>query len=618
MADTNNKIIRQISTDSSSTYDIAAKYLTDASGNYLTYASIHDEIDSVQNDLNDKYDELVGIAQGVIDTYVIPTSNQDIEGDIVGSDLHTTDEISVATLLSLVVPENKSGKFKVGDIILMEAESTDGKKAFDRWVSWVSEDGVQVKLTVLESQVAKHYHEVDTITDVSRTISSAKALTSATPTPTTATMATVGTEVENVLTGGSGYVVTNIGWDKNDGSCDHNLTIELSTTSSSDAVGHTHTVNSHSHTVSFTPTAIVSQNVSAYTLLSTSTYTPHTHTIVSAAGLPSNDTAIEYVYQGGKTETFIKELKEISESTGVNASGLVTKQNSDGVKTSEQTSEDSIGTAVLTTSSGSHTHSLSAETAKVITSAIVATKVLTSVAVDFEPNIATNVVTSWICSVSDGVLNFNSSSTTQDKGNVTVTTDSFSQSVSYASAAVTGTAKSNGAHSHGFSHTHTIPSHTHDIEEHTHTYIKTIVSTSGSAYTSLSTSSYTPHKHDINVNAANVMTSDTSSEFTYVYDGMTTDVVQTLKSSSFDGFTVSESNPNTSTVYQKITGDIAAPAITFSSKLLSTVNIIPAKDSEEKPIRSITYDSTNFLTDVTITTSSGTINTKINSGGTPS
>ena len=159
MADTTNLIIKQINTGTS-TYDIAAQYLTDASGNYVTYASIHDEIDSVQNDLNDKYDELVDIAQGVIDTYVIPTGEGTDYNNIVGSDDHTTDEISVDTLLSLVVPGNPSGKFKVGDIILMEAESTDGEKAFDRWVSWVSNDGKKVKLTVLESQVAKHHHEL--------------------------------------------------------------------------------------------------------------------------------------------------------------------------------------------------------------------------------------------------------------------------------------------------------------------------------------------------------------------------------------------------------------------------------------------------------------------------
>ena len=636
MADT-NLIIKKINTGTS-TYDIAAQYLTDASGNYITYASIHDEIDSVQNDLKDKYDDLVGIAQGVIDTYVIPTTKQTINGAIVGSEKHTTDEITVDTLASLVVPENKSGKFKVGDIILMEAESTDGKKAFDRWVSWVSEDGKKVKLTVLESQVAKHYHALTLTPQTSKAYVSIKA------SDYTTTLATVDTET-NVVYGASGSVMTGVGY-ANDGGA--TTTLKITNASGNTSVSHAHTIDAHKH--SFDPSTLVSDTANVYTHLDTDEYTPHTHGTVSVASVQSDDTASKFTYATGAIsdiddQEFLINVKDSdattdasSPKTGNNEGGAETN----GVKTGTGVT---VGDTVKTTSSGTHSHTVTVETGNnvvtsvdyapnVVTSVVytdgsVQTKVVTGVSTDNVTVVTSwgaaptsSFVTSWSCSVTDGVLSFNpqtgnavTSATTvstsksvkvvntissDTQSNATCVVTSATQSASKGSVTLTATVSEAGGHQHGFSHTHTLPTHTHTVNSHTHGYAKTIASQKAKAITSftLGTNSYTPHKHT-SVSVADVESN--GSAFTYVTTTASSakvNVVKSLKSSA----TVSDANLTMSSEYIGITGTITMPELVPSTSALSTLlltkSIVPAKTASEQAIKSIEFDSKDFVTSV--------------------
>jgi hypothetical protein len=636
MSDT-NLIIKQINTGTS-TYDIAARYLTDESGNYITYASM--------------YNDLVDIAHGVIDTYVIPTSKQGINGGIVGSEKHTTDEILVATLASLVVPENQSGTFKVGDIILMEAQSTDGKKAFDRWVSWVSSDGKKVKLTVLESQVAKHYHELTLTPQTSEAYVSIKTSTY------TTTLATVDTAT-SVVYGASGSVMTGVSY-ADSGNATTSLTI--TNTSGNTSVSHSHTIDSHGHT--FNPSTLVSDTANVYTNLSTDTYTPHTHKSVDVASVQTDDTESIFTYATGAITDIEDDTEFLISVKGSDsytlASSPETGNNNGGTETYGVKTGVTVTSSVNTTSSGTHTHTATVATGNnVVTSVTYAPKVVTSISYT-SGNVQTEVVTgvttsnvtvvtswgaaptssfvsSWSCSVSNGVLSFTALSgnavtsatkvsgsdrvkvvntiSSASQSNATCSVSDTTQSASKSSVTLTVTVSEAGAHEHGFSHTHTLPTHTHTVNSHTHGYVKTIASQKAKAITSFSlvTSSYTPHKHTP-VSVADVESN--VSAFTYVITTSSTsnvDVVKSLKTSA----TVNNSSLTMSSEYIGIAGSIRmpdlVPAKSALSTLLSTKQIIPAKTatSDEQAIRSIEFNKGDFVTSVTGYT-------KTNVGGTHS
>ena len=232
--------------------------------------------------------EIEGMVHGGIETYVIPLSKSSVSGyaTIVNSTESTL--TTTKTVLDSLIEGQAKGGYKLGDIILMEATSDDGTKVFDRWVSAGSGDNVT--LSVLETKVAKHHHTVGV------TAPTAKALTGANPTTTTNAIPTVGAAV-TVLTGTSGEVITSVSHDDNGG---HNLAIATAT--STDGIGHSHTVNAHSHTVKFTPSTLVSQTASAYTTLTSANYTPHTHTNTTVAGTPANASNITYVTTNSLTK----------------------------------------------------------------------------------------------------------------------------------------------------------------------------------------------------------------------------------------------------------------------------------------------------------------------------
>ena len=580
------------------------------------------------------FEQIESMVHGGVETYVIPSSKSSVTGYTTIVDSTESTLVTTKTVLDSLTDGQANGGYKLGDVILMEATS-DGKKVFDRWVSKV--DGDNITLAVLETQVAKHHHTV------SVTTSKAKALTSATPTTTTNAIPTVGSAV-TVLTGTSGEVITSVVHDDEGG---HDLAIATAT--SADGIGHSHTVKSHSHDVKFTPNTLVSQNVAAYTSLTSANYTPHTHTNTTVAGAHVDGSKFTYATGGGSTDTFIKTLTDSSSTTNTGGRELTTNANTAGLTTSTQASTDTVGSTVLTLSNGAHTHTVTTTTtSNVVTDVTLAGNVTTSAKLNYTaPTVQASVITgltytsakvvysasltgtttfmsTWSASVDDsGVLSFATSTASvgisaptktmaskitvttksQSAGSASLTTTSATQTYTSGKVGASGSAASAGSHQHGFSHTHAIPSHTHGVASHTHTYVKTVASTTGSAYTSLSTGSYTPHTH---TNATVAGAHANGSAFKYLTGGSTTDVVRNLKDAE-QSYTSGTSSPGTDTKYYKLSGDITFPGLTLGKKTLSTTTVTPAVAGTEKPIKSITYGSiSNFVTGVTVDNSGKT------------
>lgn len=593
-----NGRIKQVNTGTS-TYDIEALYFGNRSAS-----------------------EWEGLIHGVVDTYVIPaqtSGTSDYKAVVESSAAQCSTTVSK---LNTLTGSTTTNTYKVGDIILMGATS-DGKINFDRWISKIS--GTTVYLDVLETQVATHHHTI--------TRTSANALTGVSASSTTSNMmAKVGSSV-TVVKGGTGSVITSIS--QGDGSS----SLSIATGTSTDGVGHSHTVKSHTHDVSFNPNSFVSGKANVIETLTSADYTPHKHgNDVTAAGSTSDSTPFDYVYGGGK-ETFITSLKDSSLTTS--STSLTTDENTGGLSTS------TIASTEKTTTVESHVHSVSATTTeKVAKSVTLAANPLVSVALNFSaPTVQTNVVTAVTytstnvvssvttssadffsgCSVdADGVLSFISSKTitsvsyatntvaskltvtnnNQSAGSASLTVASAAQT--YVSGTVTATCNTGaaGEHSHGFSHNHTISAHTHTIASHTHTYNKSVKDATGSAYTSLSVSSYTPHVHSDDVTAAGSKSNDT--KITYIKEGSSTSVVKDLVDTT-KTFTATSSTAETDTQYYKLTGKITHPSLTFVSTelvtLLSTTNITPAESSNEYPLKDITFTSAGFINSVTEKTS---------------
>lgn len=571
------------------------------------------------------YSDLTSMVHGVVDTYVIAaqTSNKTDAYKAVVESTSAQCSTTVSNLNTLTSSAS-TNTYKVGDIVLMGATS-DGKINFDRWVSKIS--GTTVYLDVLETQVATHTHNVTT--------GSGKTLTGVSATTnTTSNVAKVGTAV-SVVTSGTGTVVTGVAYN---GTGSNTMKIE---SVSSGGVGHSHTVNSHTHSITLGQDALVSQKANAFTSLVSVSLTPHSHgNNVSAAGTPTNSTSLKYV-SGGSTDTFIKTLKDSDD--------IATGENTTGKATGGQSLTTNEASTTTTDANGGHSHTLSsAQTNTLVTGATVAEKVITNVTIANNTSVATNVVTSvtkvsknvvtsaaltgvttFVSTVTvdgNGVLSFNTASvginaptatvscvnsitsTTQSTGAPTLTLSSASQSVTTGKVAVSGTIAAAASHTHSFSHTHSINSHTHSIAAHTHTYKKSVQDGTGSAYTSLTSSHYTPHTHGNNVSAAGSRTD--GSAITVVTGGTTTEVVRNLVTDKT--FTSTSSTPGTSEAQYKLSGDITCPALSVTLvstyELLLRSSIYPAADSGEKAIKSITFTSANFINSVTQRTS-------INNGG---
>ena len=545
-----------------------------------------------------EFSEIADLVHGVVDTFVIPAQTgtsvtSDYKAIVESSDAQV--ETTTSVLATLVGRPTTFDKFGVGDVILMGATS-DGTKNFDRWISYVS--GNVIKLDVLETQVANHHHTIDITT------TSGKVLTGVSGNPSTVSLTSVGSAV-TVLTSAVGTFVTSVNHDEN-GKDD----LALSSSSASGSVAsHSHTVEAHSH--SFKPNSLVSQTASAYTSLTSEKHNIHSHTVVSAAGKWTNGTAFNVATGVSASDTFVKNLTDSSsQTTGANTAGLTAKANTAALTTSAQISSDAIGDIVKTKSEGSHTHDVTTTTdSNVVTKVTVATSVVTSVSFT-APTVQTSVVTSAYLTVDgSGVLSLSAPRASQSAGSLSAPRSA--QSYTSGKVGATGSAASAGAHQHGFSHTHAIPSHTHSIDGHTHTYVKTVVSETGNAVISLSTSSYTPHTHSANISAAS--TAASSTEVNIVTGGSQTEVVRNLKTSDFS---TGESSSTTDTKYVALVGEIVFPGITVetASVTTSTSNITPAVAGTQKAISGITFTSANFIKTVT----SGTIKTSKNIGGNPS
>lgn len=600
-------LIKQINTGTS-VYDIDAAYLGNRSAADWE-AMIH----------------------GAIETYVVPTSKKtgssaNAYAKIVGK----TDSVITLTqaeLKSLVTPAKA---FQVGDVILLEAVSTDSEFMFDRWISTVAgpADDSLITLAILETHVQTHHH---TITD-----SKSAAVTEVTTTPT-GMLAKVGKPV-TVVTGVSGepVVMTNISYS---GTGSHD--INVATATSKDGVGHSHDISGHTHTI--TPNTLVSENIEAYTTLSTSSFTPHSHETSSVAGAHKNSEAITYATGVSSVSgEYVVSLSYVNGSTG--DQDLTTKANTAATTTSTITmASASTIDSKKTSSSGEHTHTVSTTTTEdVVKTVTLASKVATGVSkVTNNTSVAATVVTS-VSYASQKVLtgstissaNFFNSATVDDSGvlsfgaataltghtftslnvNViasvkrdtqstsapTITLATTEQSFTSGKVTASGSAASDGAHQHGFNHTHAIPTHTHSIDSHSHTYTYASVGSTGTPTVSLATSSYTPHTHT----SVTVVSSITDSDpITYVYGGDKTAVVRTLKSTTVD---TGSKDLTTDAKYYKTIGNITIPALratmTSLSTMLTTTSITPAAEGEVA-VKTVSAPTSQFVTDVTDKTS---------------
>ena len=582
------------------------------------------------------FEQIESMVHGGVETYVIPSSKQDAAGykNIVNSAESTL--TTTKTILDGLTNGQANGGYKLGDIILMEATS-DGEKVFDRWVSAV--DGENITLAVLETQVAKHHHTINPTTD--------SVYVDHTPTYTTNAIPTVGAPVK-VLAGKNANltVLTSVEYDENGG---HDL--KLSSDSGDGSVSHSHSIESHNHTISFKPIDLVKETAEVYGTLTKGTYVPFEASTIDVAGGPTEDTTLTYATGNGDKDTFVKNLKDVDATTG--GQQLTTGTNADGLTTSAQTSKDSVGDEVKTTSASAHTHTVNAvTTSDVVTSVTLADTVLTEVKytpptvqgtvvtevtstdVDVISSITpkqSSVITSaeWKCEVDDaGVLSFDWSKSTGsavasvEKETTTVsskvagtklsqsagslTTTDFDQTHTSGKVTSTATTSANGEHTHGFSHTHAIPSHTHTITAHTHTYKKSAINETGDAYTGLTTKSYTPHTHE-NVSVVESVV-DGNSAFEYYYGGSKTSVVKDLKDTEHT-YTSTSKGLTTDTKYVKLSGKIEFPGLITTPTTLSTTTITPAVAGNEKPIASIKFIPDTFVKSVDITS--------VNIGGEP-
>ena len=225
---------------------------------------------------------------------------------------------------------------------------------------------------------------------------------------------------------------------------------------------------------------------------------------------------------------------------------------------------------------------------------------------------AVSTITSGTQSAGSASLTYTSG--TQSAGSASLTYTSATQTFTSGKLTATCTTGSAGAHQHGFSHTHAIPSHSHSIAEHTHTYYKTVASTTGTAYKSLTSANHTPHTHAASVTAAGANTAGT--KFTYVKSGTSTAVVRDLQDADFS-CTVGNTQPGAtvSTTYMSLSGTITFPGLTVGKKALTTTNIKPAVDSGEKPAMTLTLTSVSVVK--TLTSTQTTSNTSTNIGGSP-
>jgi peptidase E len=599
---------------------------------------------------------------GVVDTYVIKTeksSDPDYASVVNSEDAKFKVTKSVLDNLVNNAPTGTgTDTYKVGDIILME-DTSDGKKVFDRWISSIEENG-DIYLSILETQVATHHHEIP-----AASISKSKAIVSVRPTYTASTdaIAKVGDD-KTVVTGvnGTPIVVTSV-----TGGGSVNSTLSLSSDSS--GLGHSHTVDSHNHSVTLGDGVLVSTRANAYTSLTSVTTTLHNHNDdVTAAGSKTGAVS-KTVVTGGNTTACITSLKDESNTTSSNTAGLTTGSNTAGTTTGTNTAALSTGVQVSSSASvdvdtadaGSHSHTVNVETTtNVVKSVDVAGSVITSITfgagslptvqgtvvksvTSVSKTVMTNAtlnnatITYTSCSISGDVLYFESKdhtvgitpSTTvistigglstggQSAGSLpSLSFTSVGQSFTSGKVSATGSAADAGSHSHGFAHTHTIESHTHSVSahthtiaSHTHTYKKSVKDGTANAYTSLTSVTTTLHDHNDDVTAAGSKISAVSK--TVVTGGNTTSVIAKLKADA--AYDTDAKTPGTDTKYYKLTGTITHSGYTFTiaslKDLITTDSVTQAAAATTSVLKSITTDSSDFVTNVT--------KTGVNKGGNP-
>ena len=652
MVTTNVSVIKQIKGTNNTLYDLNAKY-------WNGY----------------EVDDLMDVIHGVVDTYVIDAkTNGDVNYKAVVES--TASQVSTTqTVLKGLVKTAPTGDFKVGDIILMGATS-DGKVNFDRWVSDVDKSGnINLDVLETQVATHHHTFPIYTatsgkvLTDVTIKTTTTNNVAYA-GSDVTVLQGESGDYVTSVTHDSSGKHTLSIANGTSTSGHAHSHTVTVSThnhtvkfkpntivSRSINAYTSLQTGEYTPHTHSTVTAAGAATNSASFKYVnggSTDTFlksvtdaSTTTNTGQNTAGLSTgNNTAGLSTSTQASTDTIGDVVKTTSAGSHTHSVSATTTENAiktvslaPNVTTSVKLNYTAPTVQGNVTTSVKLNYTAPTVQANVVTSVTTANKtVVTSVGLS---GITTFVNTA---TVTDGVLSFgtatvditSSTSTikavntitsgTQDAGSASLTYTSGTQSVgsasltytsatqTYTSGKLTATCDtgSAGAHQHGFSHTHTIPSHNHSIGAHTHTYYKTVASETGTAYKSLTSANHTPHTHSDSVTAAAAAAAST--KFTYVKSGTSTAVVRDLLDTDFS-CTVGNTQPGAtvSNTYLSISGTITFPGLTVGKKAITTTNVKPAVDSGEKPAMSLTLTSVSVVK--TITSATGKTSTNI--GGSP-
>ena len=387
--------------------------------------------------------------------------------------------------------------------------------------------------------------------------------------------------------------------------------LSTSTQASTDTIGDvvkTTSAGAHTHSVSATTTEDAIKTVSLAGNVTTSV--KFSYTAPTVAGNVTTSAKLNYTAPTVATNvTTSAKLNYTAPTVAANVVTSVTTANKTvvtGVALSDTTTF--VNTATVT--NGVLSFGTASVTVSASTTSVKAVSTITSAT----QSAGSASLTTTSATQSAGSASLTTTSTTQSAGSASLTYTSATQTYTSGKLTATCTTGSNGAHQHGFSHTHAIPAHNHSIEKHTHTYYKTVGGSTGSAYISLTSANHTPHTHEASVTAAGSTSNDT--KITYVKSGTSTAVVRNLLSTEYS-CTVGSTQPGAtvSNTYMSISGTITFPGLTVGKKALSTTTVKPAVDSGEKPAMSLTLTSVSVVKTLTSTQTTG--NTSTNVGGSP-
>ena len=451
------------------------------------------------------FSEVVDTLHGVVETYVVFTSKSSTTGynDLVNS-TNTTSSIAKTTLLGLL--DASTVNIKVGDIILIEAPDK-----YDRWVSAV--DGTNVTLSILETQVAAHHHQITVEPNTLPVIGTNSNGASVSAAMTGVVVVSNSTITNTKPTGEALPILADVTVAHS--TTDLNASLSVANHSHNVSLTHNHTLTygsaGHSHTIGTTPSSTSSSGAHSHTVYlttgdsSTGTENSHTHTLSITSNTTdtvSSDT--------GHTHNLTLTSSSVATGSGSAHSHVVnlltgsSKTSNDGT----HTHGGSLTTGSSNTdSAGSHSHSITTTWSAVATTTSYANITAVTTA---------KAAMAYASVDNSGILSFQYETITVS-GN---TGNGGSHSHPYTGATGVTITNVNSAHQHSFTGvsgatTVAESSHTHQYKSitggsaltggsHTHTYhnITAITVNNGGAHshtftgiTAASTNSLGSHQH---------------------------------------------------------------------------------------------------------------------------